>query len=224
MSYKVYFFGLVNFFDLKSQGRLVLLPDGRHPELGASDYLKRIPRHKASFVVKTKSVIDASDWWPKIDDEELDEYKLSQFPIPEPSTITIGGIHLPPRKSGCLSFKGSDALDTKHHARFLPRLKEINPKFNIVPPKAATIVQMPVRRGKLKAYLLDLAPDQKAIERYRARYGQQPTPIDTVAAVSELTVKRHSGNITITAFTDDGVQVKTLVIADEAEIFLSNIS
>lgn len=201
MGYRIYFFGLVNFFDLKPEGRLVLLPDGRDASSTG------IPRHDAFFVVEKKRVVKCEDWWPGSGGERLDYFGLIAFPIMCPSKILISGLYEMPGASGCWPFAGSDKLDTKKHAYLLPRLKEIDPDFNIVPSKAATIAQIPVRRGKLEAFSLNL--------------GLQP---EETAVISRLTLKQYSGPITITALTDDGVQVKTLTIKEGSELALSNIS
>lgn len=201
MGYKIYFFGLVNFFDLKPEGRLLLLPDGRAASSAG------IPRHDAFFVLEKKRVVRCDDWWPGSDGEGLEEFGLIAFPIVCPSKILISGLYDQPGASGCWPFGKSDKLNAQKHAYLLPRLKEIDPDFNIVPSKATTIAQLPVRRGKLEAFRLKL--------RIQPKYH---------AAISRLTLKRHSGPITITALTDDGVQVKTLTIEEGTDLALTNAS
>ena len=196
MGYKVLFFGLINFFDLESPDKLVLLPDGTKPGDG-------IPPHEGAFIVRKKDIKTSSDWWKGTDDENLHKYHLMKFPIEKPSNILISGMYEPPGPPGCLPFVGSDKLKTKQ-TQLLPRLIEINKKFCIKPHLAATIAQLPLRRGTLESFRFKLS-----IKRH--------------SAVSTLKIKNHRGPITITAVTESG-EVKTLEFESGSEFVLINIS
>jgi hypothetical protein len=106
-----------------------------------------------------------------------------------------------PEKTGEVSAAaGEEQLDTSGHSAFIPRLKEIDPEFTIVPEKAATIAQMPLRRGKLEAFVVQ----------------------DSV--LSQLTVTSHAGPVTITATVDQTGEVRKLLLLEGTEIILANMS
>jgi hypothetical protein len=197
MGYAIDFVGLVHFFHLDSNaGRIVMLPDGSDPEADFPG--SKIPRHYASFFVASDCVIkEQTRWWTPEPNEVFEENGISEFPIPRPSRITVSGLNENP---GCWPF-GTDTFDPNDHDKKVPGLARQDPNFRIVPEKAATVVQMPMRRGKLTAY----------------SFGEG-------AAVSRLDVTKHKGPIMITARTDDGKTMRTLVLKNDTEIVLSNTS
>lgn len=196
MGYKIFFFGLINFFDLEPSNKLVLLPDGTNPGDG-------IPPHEAAFIVRKKDIAKSSDWWAGTDGEKLKNYHLMKFPIQKPSNILISGMYEPPGPSGCLPFVSTDKLKTQQ-TDLLPKLIKINPKFCIKPHLAATIAQLPLRRGTLGSFRFKLS-------------------VKHHSAVSTLKIKHHRERITITAMTEGG-EVKTLELKHGSEFVLINIS
>jgi len=181
MSYTVVFIGLVNFFRDAEKGpvsRLALLPDGRVP--GGS-----IAPHRATFAIATEDVVRA-DWWP-----DTERNRVRSFPVRKKATISITGLDDP---------AGPHPLNTSLHDGRLPRLQDLNVNFNIVPSKAATIIQMPILQGRLEARLFR----QDAI-------------------VTQLSVDNGPGDVTITARTNDG-RVRTLTVKDRTEIVVFNVS
>ena len=187
MSFQVDFLGLVYFHHEKHR-RLVLLPDGRDPEPG-------IEPHHASFFIETIKVVGSPDWWPGRD---LKEICVHEFPIAEPSTITISGLEAPTGAGGCRPFSPSPI--ESHREDRLAHLKDSDPRIKIVPAKAQTIATLSIEQGRIETFL-----------------------IKDEAAVTRLTLPNHPGLITITATTRSGV-TKTLRLRDETEIVLSNTS
>jgi len=186
--FKIYFLGLFNFF-ARSSGRLVLVPDGRTPD-------GNIAPHYASFYLETDKT-DASGWWPmKPQSQELKDIGVGEFPINEPCTITISGVG---DNSGCWPIRAK--CDVKQHEKYVFKLPKIDPAIRIVPEKADTIAQIPIRRGTLEIFL----------------FIQQ-------SMVTQLSMPKYEGSITITAETDRGQIVKTLVIKAGTDIVLSNTS
>ncbi|HEY0158451.1 MAG TPA: hypothetical protein VGF28_14305 [Thermoanaerobaculia bacterium] len=136
MSYRINFVGLVNFFDRGTDGKLLLLPDGREPTLN-------IAPHRASIVVLRSQVRrDLSDWAAEPDDQ-LAPFLVDRYAISEKATISISGLE-PGEAAGTLDTTGWDGK--------VPLLRQIDETLEIVPENA--VVQIPVARGRLEAYSL----------------------------------------------------------------------
>ena len=133
-SYTIIFVGIVNFFELKPQGRRVLMPDGTNPPDG-------IDPHHANIYVAEAQVVDASNWWPRIEDQTLAHEDKNRsvhiFRIEEPSLVEISGID------------GRGDFDASEFEGKVVRLKDIDEKIDIDPATAKTIAQIPIRAGKL---------------------------------------------------------------------------
>jgi hypothetical protein len=189
MGYTIDFIGMVNFFDLKPQGRLVLLPNGMN------DLPPNVPQHFAGFFVHSDDVL-SSDWSAFNEDPVLTEKKITEFRILSRSTVAISG----QEESGESRGRERDELDTSKHAHLIPRLREIDPEIRIVPEKADTIAQMPLRHGVLQAFT----------------FGS--------SAVSQLSVPGHTGPVTVTVHLEDGSRVDTFTVKEGSEIVLANLS
>lgn len=190
MAYIVHFVGLVYFYDRKQDGKLALLPDGRNPD-------GKIAPHNASFFIEDEDIDDSSMWWPPESNEDWKKIRVTEFRVREPSHITISGME---RTGG-----GCWPLGPRLDARFekLPELARER-RLQIVPEWAQTIVQMPIRQGKLRTFLF--AGETQG------------------AGMTKLEMRDHVGNITIVARPDSGAEFKILKLKDKAEIVLANIS
>jgi hypothetical protein len=194
MPYKIDFVGLVHFLDKGNEGKLVLMPDGRHP-----DPPLKVSPHYGSFFIQNEDIIDKSDWWPPNNDPVLDRIQVTELRIAKPSRMTISGMEDGGNR-GCWPF--GSKLDAKGHKN-LPRL-ENDRQLQIVPEWAETIAQMAIRQGTLESFL----------------FGGKIHG----SGVSRLTVAGQSGPIVILAHLDDGSGFKTLKVNDGTEIVLSNTS
>jgi hypothetical protein len=188
MSFKIDFLGLIYFYR-KGNGRLLLLPDGTAGGDG-------IPPHYASFFLETRKIIGTTNWEP-LQNADLDEYCVCEYPIRYPSSVTISGVDTAAR-GGCLSLGSRGGIQGSHDSK-VPHLKDCAPEMHIKPKKAKTIAQMPIQQGMLEAFLFE------------------------DAIVSRLTVTNHTGPITISATDVNGTK-STIVVRDETEIVLSNTS
>lgn len=171
MPYSVQFVGLVCFLR-ESGGRRVLLPDGRDPGAG-------VDPHYGSIVVAADAVQEATGW--------------------NGDVIEPGIFRLPP----CwISIEGADAagpFDASNHYGVLPELRAIDQNFSINPATAATIAQLHVKRGTLRAFAI---------------------PGGT-AMISQLDVP-HDGPIQIMVTPTDGTAQRTIRIAAGTEIAVAN--
>ena len=133
MAYSIELVGLINVYHQGEGQKLLLLPDGRQPELN-------IPPHIASIVVLESQLLGNDDWeWE--DDPRLDELHVRSFLIDPPSMIAISG----------LTGNGGE-LDTTAWDGVIPILSTIDRKMHILPERAETIAQIPVANGKLEAF------------------------------------------------------------------------
>jgi len=146
MGYRIDFIGMVNFFDLNPQGRLVLLPNGR------TNLPDRVPPHFASFFVE-ESQFKGSTNWDFEQDPVLTHRGIREFPIDTPSKIEITGQGEQAARGSSRDEAEKSELDTSLHAHIVPRLREIDPDIRIVPEEAETIAQMPIRYGVLEALM-----------------------------------------------------------------------
>jgi hypothetical protein len=192
MGYVVDFLGVIYFHRFKKSGGTVLLPDGRHP-------FPKIAPHFASFFIEQRRVKSA-DWWKAEPKEELEDIKVIEFPIPQPSQLAITSVEPVAEKPGCLSFGGVDGLDIGGHAGNLPEITRIDNRLKIDADKANVIAKLPIHRGKLEARL----------------FGK--------AAMTRLTVAEDVDLVVITARTNDGKETKVLALENGTEIVLSNTS
>jgi len=174
MPYKVQFVGLVCFFR-DSGSRLALLPDGRNPEAG-------IDPHYGSIVIH-EDWIESSSGWDGVPRTDSDVFPL------EPCEVIFEGADVP------------GTLDTSEHDGLLPQLRQVEPTFEIDPDRAVTIAKVPIRQGKLAAFLI---PDGDAV-------------------ISQLTVP-HDGSVTITIKPDDGSPERTIRTRPGAEIVIANMA
>jgi hypothetical protein len=182
MAIKFDFIGLINFFDRGKEGKLLLIPDGTAPP-GPGN----IPPHNAGIFVLARQVFTHAEWEDE-SGEELQDIGVLNFKIKQPCTISISGVS-----------KGKVA--SADHDRLVPVLTKIDHDFQIVPEKAATIAQIPIRQGTLKPFL----------------FGKD-------SVVSQLTMNaRRGGFVTIEAAFDDGSK-KKIVVNNGAEIVIANIS
>jgi hypothetical protein len=146
MGYVIDFLGLVNFFDPKAEGVQVLLPDGRE-----NSWLPgNIPEHHASFFVRTgtgelPNDLISADWWRPVKRAEWEAIGVTEFRIPDSSTVKIGDLDAVSR---------TDPFDASQQFHVLAKLLAIDKDFEIDPGRAETIAQMVVRRGKLEAFKL----------------------------------------------------------------------
>jgi hypothetical protein len=190
MSYIIHFVGLVHFLDRGRDGKLAMLPDGRsHPDISP---------HNTSFFIQNDDIVECDGWWKPEPNPDMDEEGVTEFRVRRPSKITISGMESTGK--GCWPF--GSKLDTSG----LQRLPELaNEKgLRIVPGWAATMVQMPIRQGKLASFLF---------------LGEEHG-----AGVSTLTVSDHSGPVTILARLDSSGGFRVLKLRDGAEIALANTS
>lgn len=170
MSYKVQFLGLVCFYR-DGEGQLAMLPDGRDPGPG-------IDPHFASIAVDPDTIVNASGW-------DAPSRDSGMFRLP-PCTVSLDG----------LERRGT--LDASAHYDRLPRLSRIDPNFRIDPAVAQTIATIPIRQGRLTAYLVP----------------------EGTAVMSELEVL-HEGEIGITVTPRDGV-VRDIRVRAGTEIAITN--
>jgi hypothetical protein len=140
MAFKMIFLGLVNFFELAPQGRLVLLPDGRVPPDDIDPHHK-IDSHNAGFYIQSEDVENDSRWWASREDEVLASRNIREFRIETPSHIEISGMEQ--RSSS------NDPFDDSAFEQKIIRLRDINQHIRIEPHVAKTIAQIPLRHGML---------------------------------------------------------------------------
>jgi len=157
----------------------------------------KVEPHIASLFIH-KEDMKSADWWYATPKPELEEREIIEFPILYPSRVTITSVE-PAANSGCWPF-GSSGLGTGDHDGRLPQLKKQDKRLKIVPEKARTIVQLPLHRGKLEGRLFG------------------------TAVMTRLEVPEDMDLVVITAQTSDGSATKTLTLANETEIVLSNTS
>jgi|GEM_PF-3648610 len=146
MGFTMDFIGLVNFYELPPQGRLILVPDGRTPPADLEKAGHHIDPHHASFLIQNEDVFDASRWWPSMEDQVLRGQRIRQFGILTPSTVIISG--MTERQSRSAIF------DDTNFENKIVRLRDINPAIRIVPSQAQTIAQIPIRQGVLSSRLI----------------------------------------------------------------------
>lgn len=161
MSYQIVFLGLINFFELPSKGRLVLIPDGR-PDTKEFDKANDIAPHFASIFVRSSDVDLGNTTWPSAHEEQFMGEPILQYRITTESDLEITGNHT------STSFDDSD-----FEARSI-KLKDRG--LEIDPKGAATIVQMSLLHGSLVSRrLMDTAaavlsvPDHKGFVKITAR-------------------------------------------------------
>lgn len=183
MGFVVDFLGLIYFLH-EGDSRLALLPNGTSPGKGDP------APHFASFFIETARVT-GDKWWPTQTNPKLVEKGVTEYRIAKPSTITITGISETLRGAGIMP------LNTNDHEGVLPKLKDMNSAFDVVPKKADTIARLRIRQGTMVAL----------------QYAG--------SVASRLTVN-HAGPITITARSADGV--KTIDLKEGTEIVFSNTS
>lgn len=172
MPYQVQFVGLVCFY--KEEGaRWALLPDGREPGPG-------IDPHYPTLIVAPDAVVEANGW----SDAELAEGILN---LPR-SLIVLEGADVHGR------------LDTDNQDKRLPRLRTIDPNFEIDLARADTVARLLIRRGELSA-------------------NQVP---GGTAVISQLEVP-HDGEITIVVKPVDGT-ARTLRLKPGTEVILGNMA
>jgi hypothetical protein len=131
MPYEIVFVGLASFTKLHPHGRLVLLPDGRNPPPGFEPY-------HATIIVDEAAVLES--YWANAE--------FGQFPIEEPSSIVISGTdvrRLRPRTTRNSTF------DESRFDVSVPQLTHFDPAIEINPDEAATIAQIEVTNGTLRA-------------------------------------------------------------------------
>jgi hypothetical protein len=110
-----------------------------------------------------------------------------------------GRFELPPCS---LNIEGTDTVGTLiagNHDGKLPQLKKIDPNFAIDPAIARTIARLHIRQGTLTAYAVPAGD----------------------AVMSELEVP-HDDSIHVTVTPDDGSPARTIRLAPETEIALTN--
>jgi hypothetical protein len=178
MPYTVQFVGLVCFYR-EAGGRQALLPDGREPGDG-------IEPHVATIEVAREDVLAASGW------EENADTKHGRYLLP-PCSIELEGADLEQPVPG--------ALDTSHHDRFIPRLTDSDPNFEIDPDRAETIARLRLRRGVLAAY--------------RIPGGE--------ATISQLDVPQHDGEINVKVIPRDGSPERRLRLKPGTEVLIANM-
>jgi hypothetical protein len=196
--YTIDFLGLIYFYNLGDEGRLVMLPDGRVPP-------PNVQPHSASFFIEESNIVAEPNWWQANPNQKLKSIHVVEFPIPEPSQITISGMEPAAGNAGCWPFKPK--FDGTGLTK-LNNLNKIDPELDITPEYARTIAQMPIRRGKLESFLFGGGDEEDSPD---------------AAAVARLTVNGHSGPVTITARTTKGME-KTFTVKNGTEIILSNTS
>lgn len=156
MAYKIDFIGLIDFFNMATQEPLLLMPDGREPG-------RNIDRHFAGVWVHQDQVAEDTEWWPLPEqDPQLEGNGVVEYRIMEPARIRISG-------------QEEGVIDASGFTEKVPILRDRAPAIKIDPEKAATIAQVPIRRGTLTAQEV-----QRAI-------------------IGELNVPDHQGQIRITA-------------------------
>lgn len=140
---QIVFVGLVNFFELMPQGRLLLVPDGRVPPSDI-DPRRLIHPHHAAFFPHCEDILD-SDWWPSREKPEVAALHVRELRVETPSIVTISGLY---EETGGEAFD-----DTAFEARLI-RLRDINSNILIEPGIAKTIAEIPVRHGTLSSRLI----------------------------------------------------------------------
>jgi hypothetical protein len=135
MAVKFNLVGLINFFDLGRDGKLLLIPDGTNPP-GPG----HIPQHFAGIFVLARQVLTHAEWPSADDDPDLQQAGVLHLPISEPCTISISGM-------------SNGVVESTEHDRLVPVLKRIDPNFDIVPAQAETIAQIPIHQGKFEAFV-----------------------------------------------------------------------
>lgn len=209
MAIKITFLGLVNFHDVTEAGGLVLLPNGVR-------FGSRIPNHYPRLFLASSGVKAESSWWKPIDNEVMGREGVTEYPIQTWSHLAISGVSDEPEEpirefESSIRTRASYETKTKSTTRekenertaglnvsefqFVPPLTGVE----VVPVEADAIVDLPIFRGALKSYRL------------------------AESEVATLTLD-HSGLITITATPIDGSPSMRLVLSDNTEIVLTNMS
>ncbi|HEX6101164.1 MAG TPA: hypothetical protein VF432_32915 [Thermoanaerobaculia bacterium] len=213
--YEIDFLGLINFFELENgePGRRVLIPDGTPERKGEVDPDDKIVPHFASILVRTDDILDDTKWAARGRYRIFEEEVVAQFRIDKPSTIIISGMDAPAVKlSSSESASGEPAScepakiengvtfnDSDFDGKSI-KLRKLFEEIDIDRNRAATIAEIPIRRGRLVSSRL----------------------ANTLAA--QLFVDDHEGNVTITAYPKDKSDPKSLTLQDRTTFVIVNMS
>jgi hypothetical protein len=218
--YEIDFLGLINFFELEDgePGRRVLIPDGTPARKGEVDPDNKIVPHFASILVRTDDILDDTKWAARGRYRVFEEEVVAQFRIDQPSTIVISGMDAPavklsssPSTSEKAQLEKTSAAETENGAPFNSsdfdgksiKLRKLFEEIDIDRERAATIAEIPIRRGRLVSSRL----------------------ANTLAA--QLFVDDHEGNVTITAYPKDPkdkADPKSLTLQDGTTFVIVNMS
>lgn len=136
MAYNIVFLGIINFFELSPNGRLVLIPDGRTRTKRAIDPKDRITAHSASILVEEANVDSSRTTWPSQKQTFMGTPVL-KFMISKRSDIAISG----QEAGGTPTFDDSD-FDGRS-------IKLKDRRLDIVRADALTIGEIELRQGTL---------------------------------------------------------------------------
>ncbi|HEX3534943.1 MAG TPA: hypothetical protein VHT23_12025 [Gemmatimonadaceae bacterium] len=193
MSFQIDFLGLVYFHHVPN-GRWVLLPDGRTPEEG-------IAPHFASFFLERAKVVDDSQWWRHCPDRKaLTDVCLREYPICEPSTITISGLEAP-AEHGCRLWNRS-AIKSLRENKLVHLRRDCDKDIRVNPDTAETIAKLFVGCGEIATFVM---AGGATVTRLRVPHGDL------------------GGGVQIVATTSSGKTME-LDVVEETEIILSNTS